>query len=104
MERDAERGQHAVDALRRSVHGAPGRIQDIGQFISALIYFLIFMAVVYFLIVVPYKHSEARRGVTVFGEPRPVKTCPACMAEDIPEAATKCRYCASQQPPAGAPA
>ncbi|WP_030668646.1 large conductance mechanosensitive channel protein MscL [Streptomyces cellulosae] len=77
---------------------------DVGQFISALIYFLIFMAVVYFLIVVPYKRSEARRGVTVFGEPLPVKTCPACLAEDLPEAASKCRYCATQQPPAGAPA
>ncbi|MFB7368344.1 MscL family protein [Streptomyces sp. NPDC056222] len=75
---------------------------DIGEFISALIYFLIFVAVVYFLIVVPYKHYQARRGVTVFGEPGPLKTCPACLAEDIPEAATKCRYCTSQQPPAGA--
>ncbi|MFD7629636.1 MscL family protein [Streptomyces sp. NPDC059851] len=75
---------------------------DIGQFISALIYFLVFLAVVYFLIVVPYKHYQARRGVTVFGEPGPVKTCPACLAEDIPEAATKCRYCTSQQPPASA--
>lgn len=76
---------------------------DIGQFISALIYFLIFVAVVYFLIVVPYNY-QARRGVTVFGEQGPVKTCPACLAEDIPAAATKCRYCTSQQPPAGAPA
>ncbi|MGW2934349.1 large conductance mechanosensitive channel protein MscL [Streptomyces sp. NPDC001156] len=35
---------------------------DIGSFISAVIYFIIFMAVVYFLIVVPYKHYSARRG------------------------------------------
>ncbi|MEU9862473.1 MscL family protein [Streptomyces sp. NPDC047971] len=77
---------------------------DIGQFISALIYFLIFVAVVYFLIVVPYKHYQARRGVTVFGEPGPVKTCPACLSEDIPEAATRCRYCTTQLPPTGAPA
>jgi large conductance mechanosensitive channel len=35
---------------------------DIGAFISALIYFVIFMAVVYFIIVVPYKHVQARRG------------------------------------------
>jgi large conductance mechanosensitive channel len=27
------------------------------------------MAAVYFLIVVPYKAIQARRGVTVFGEP-----------------------------------
>ena len=30
---------------------------DIGAFISAVIYFVIFMAVVYFLIVVPYKQG-----------------------------------------------
>src|SRR5581483_10270843 len=35
---------------------------DLGTFISAVIYFLIFMAVVYFLIVLPYKHVMARQG------------------------------------------
>jgi large conductance mechanosensitive channel len=73
---------------------------DIGQFISALIYFVIFVAVVYFLVVVPYKRVQARRGVTVFGEPGPVKTCPACLSEDLPAAATKCRYCGTEQPAA----
>ena len=46
---------------------------DIGAFISAVIYFVIFMAVVYFLIVVPYKHIQARRGQVVFGDPASVK-------------------------------
>ncbi|MFB7503210.1 large conductance mechanosensitive channel protein MscL [Streptomyces broussonetiae] len=72
---------------------------DIGSFISAVIYFIIFMAVVYFLIVVPYKHFSARRGVVVFEAPGPVKTCPACLCEDLPAAATKCRHCGSEQPP-----
>ncbi|MGO4427492.1 MscL family protein [Streptomyces sp. MCAF7] len=71
---------------------------DIGSFISALIYFLIFMAVVYFLIVVPYKAVQARRGITVFGDPGPAKTCPACLSGDIPKAAAKCRYCGTDQP------
>ncbi|ATL84644.1 MscL family protein [Streptomyces samsunensis] len=71
---------------------------NIGSFIAALIYFIIFMAVIYFLIVVPYKFTQARRGVEAFGEPGPVKTCPECLAEDIPEAARKCRYCGSDQP------
>ena len=74
---------------------------DIGSFISAVIYFVIFMAVVYFVIVVPYKMISARRGVTVFGDPPPVKTCPACLSDDLPAAATKCKYCASDQPPVG---
>lgn len=43
-----------------------------GSFISALIYFVIFMAVVYFVIVLPYKAIQARRGVTVFGDRKSV--------------------------------
>ncbi|MDW6060933.1 MscL family protein [Streptomyces sp. FXJ1.4098] len=71
---------------------------NVGSFISALIYFVIFMAVVYFVIVLPYKAIQTRRGVTVFGDPAPVKTCPACLSADIPEAAAKCRYCGTDQP------
>ena len=73
---------------------------DIGAFISALIYFVIFIAVVYFLIVVPYKHVQARRGQVVFGDPAPVKTCPYCLSDDLPVAASKCKYCSSEQPAA----
>jgi large conductance mechanosensitive channel len=75
---------------------------DFGSFISAIIYFVIFIAVVYFLIVVPYKHVQARRGQVVFGDPPPVKTCPACLSSDLPAAASKCKYCGTDQPAAGA--
>ena len=71
---------------------------DFGSFISAIIYFVIFIAVVYFLIVVPYKHVQARRGQVVFGDPAPVKTCPACLSSDLPAAASKCKYCGTDQP------
>jgi large conductance mechanosensitive channel len=70
---------------------------DIGALLSAIIYFIVFMAVLYFLIVVPYKTIMARRGETVFGEPAPVKTCPACLSDDLPVAASKCRYCGTEQ-------
>jgi large conductance mechanosensitive channel len=73
---------------------------DIGSFISAAIYFLVFMAVLYFVIVLPYKSVMAKRGQTVFGDPAPVKTCPACLSDDIPVAASKCRYCGTDQPAA----
>ena len=76
----------------------PKTFVDIGALISAIIYFVIFIAVVYFLIVVPYKHIQARRGQEVFGEPAPVKTCPYCLSDDLPAAASKCRYCGSDQP------
>jgi large conductance mechanosensitive channel len=68
---------------------------DVGSFISAVIYFLIFLAVVYFAIVVPYKMVMARKGTTVFGDPAPMQTCPACLSSDLPVGATKCKYCAT---------
>ena len=76
----------------------PKTFVDFGAFISAIIYFVIFIAVVYFVIVVPYKHVQARRGQTVFGDPAPVKTCPACLSSDLPAAASKCKYCGTEQP------
>jgi large conductance mechanosensitive channel len=76
----------------------PKTFVDIGALISAIIYFVIFIAVVYFLIVVPYKHLQARRGQEVFGEPGPVKTCPYCLSDDLPAAASKCKYCGTDQP------
>jgi large conductance mechanosensitive channel len=75
---------------------------EFGTFITAIINFVIFMAVVYFLIVVPYKHVQARRGQMVFGDPAPVKTCPACLSSDLPVAASKCKYCGTDQPAAAA--
>jgi large conductance mechanosensitive channel len=72
---------------------------DIGAVLSAVVYFIVFMAVLYFLIVVPYKTIMARRGETVFGEPAPVKTCPACLSDDLPAAASKCKYCGTDQSP-----
>src|ERR1700683_535687 len=76
----------------------PKTFVDIGAFIFAIIFFVVFIAVVYFVIVVPYKHVQARRGQTVFGDPAPVKTCPACLSSDLPAAALKCKYCGTDQP------
>jgi large conductance mechanosensitive channel len=70
-----------------------GQLLNFGAFVSAIVYFIIFMAVIYFVIVVPYRAYAARRGVTVFGDPAPVKTCPECLSEDVPAGATRCRYC-----------
>jgi large conductance mechanosensitive channel len=78
--------------------GNPKTFMDIGSFISAVIYFVIFMAIIYFVIIVPYKHVQARRGQVVFGDPPAVKTCPACLSSDLPAAASKCKYCGTDQP------
>jgi large conductance mechanosensitive channel len=73
-----------------------GQRINVGAFISAIIYFIIFMAVIYFLIVVPFRAYMRHRGTTVFGDPVPTKTCPSCRAADIPADATRCRYCTTQ--------
>jgi large conductance mechanosensitive channel len=72
-----------------------GQLLDFGAFVSAVIYFIIFMAVIYFLIVLPYRSYQRHRGVTVFGEPAPTKTCPECLSGDLPVAASKCKHCGS---------
>jgi large conductance mechanosensitive channel len=77
-----------------------GQRVDLGAFIGALIYFVIFVAVIYFLIVVPYRVYMRKRGKIVFGEPLPTRTCPNCMSSDVPAGATKCLHCASELTPA----
>lgn len=70
-----------------------GQLLDFGSLISAIVYFIVFVAVVYFAIVVPYRSYQRKRGVAVFTEPPPSKACPACLSDGLPLEATKCRYC-----------
>ena len=75
-----------------------GQFVDVGTFISAIVYCIIFMAVVYYVLVVPYRLYMAKQGKKVFGAPEPAaptKTCPECLSSDLPVAATKCLHCAS---------
>lgn len=73
-----------------------GQRINLGAFIGALIYFVIFMAVVYYLLVVPYRAYMRKRGQAVFGPPAPTKTCPYCQSTDVPVDATKCLHCGSE--------
>jgi large conductance mechanosensitive channel len=75
-----------------------GQLINFGAFIAAILYFIIFMGVIYFAIVVPYRTYQARRGVTVFGEPAHAKSCPECLSEELPAAATRCRFCTAVLP------
>ena len=70
-----------------------------GDFLNALVSFLLISAAVYFFVVVPVNHVIARmnRGET---PPDPTtKKCPECLSE-IPIAAKRCAHCA--QPVAAA--
>ncbi|HLG66265.1 MAG TPA: MscL family protein [Acidimicrobiales bacterium] len=83
--------------------GNPATFLNIGAFVTAVIYFVIFMGAIYFAVVVPYRYISKRRGAVVFGDPPAVKTCPACLSDDLPAAASKCKHCGSDQPTATAP-
>ncbi len=94
----AEGGYSIGLGVQLGAAGNKTTLLNIGAFISAIIYFIIFIAVVYFVIIVPYKAIQARRGQTVFGPPASLKTCPACLSTDLPAAASKCKYCGTDQP------
>jgi len=73
-----------------------GQQIQLGTFIGAVIYFFILMAVIYFVIVVPYRSYMARHGTAVFGEPPPTTTCPRCLSSDLPVDASRCKHCTSE--------
>ena len=65
-----------------------------GDFINAVITFVIDAAVIYFAIVLPMTRLQARRAAT----PDPdTKDCPECLSS-IPLAATRCAFCTVEQP------
>ena len=69
-----------------------GQRINLGAFISSIVYFVTFMAVVYFVLVVPYRAYMKKRGTTVFGDPAPTKECPSCLSGGLPLAATTVSY------------
>jgi large conductance mechanosensitive channel len=73
-----------------------GQFVDVGAFLADVIYFVIFVAVIYFALVVPYRAYMAKRGVAVFGDPDPTDTCPRCLSNDLPLGATRCPHCTSE--------
>ncbi len=62
-----------------------------GDFINALIAFVIIAAVLYFLVVSPYARFKARFEPAPVPEPE-MKGCPRCLS-NIPKAATRCPFC-----------
>jgi large conductance mechanosensitive channel len=66
-----------------------------GDFVNAVLSFLIIAAVVYFLVVVPFGRLLERFKPTP-EEPAPVKDCTECLSS-IPAAARMCAFCASEQ-------
>ena len=94
-------GKADVSALAFTVGGSgtpadPGTTFPYGQFLNALIAFVLIAAAVFFLVVKPINALMAgqRRGETVDPTTRP---CPECLSE-IPMAAKRCAFCTAEQP------
>ncbi|TMR88460.1 large conductance mechanosensitive channel protein MscL [Nonomuraea basaltis] len=63
-----------------------------GNFLNAIISFLMVASVVYFLVVKPYTHIKERNAAKVESTTR---DCPECLSE-IPKAASRCAFCSAE--------
>ncbi len=62
-----------------------------GDFLTAVINFLILAAVVYFFLVIPTQYL-LKKFTPAVATPPATKPCPQCLG-DIPIAATRCKFC-----------
>jgi large conductance mechanosensitive channel len=84
-------GKPDFSALVLPINGSPILL---GDFINAVVSFLLVAAAVYYVIVVPVNAIKARRNR---GEAPPdptTKKCPECLSE-VPVAARRCAFCTS---------
>ena len=81
---------------------AGGQTFLIGDFVNALIAFLLVALVLYYLVVTPMNRllDRFKPAPTV---PAPTKECPECLSK-IPAAATRCAFCTTVLTTADAPA
>jgi large conductance mechanosensitive channel len=62
-----------------------------GDFLNALVSFVVIAAVVYYFVVLPYTRLRRPEGSAE------TKSCPECLSE-IPAAARRCAFCGERQP------
>lgn len=72
----------------------------VGDFINAVVSFLIIAAVVFFFVVRPVNALMSRRKTELPVDPT-TRDCPYCMSS-IPLKATRCAFCTQELPPVGA--
>ncbi|MGI5835706.1 MAG: large conductance mechanosensitive channel protein MscL [Chloroflexota bacterium] len=69
----------------------------IGDFINAVLSFLVIAAVVYYLVVLPFQKLLDRYKGDSQITPATTRDCPYCLSK-VPLAATKCAFCTSDLP------
>lgn len=89
-------GQPDFSALQWTVNGSRFLI---GDFINALVAFVMIAAAIYFFVVAPMNALEARRKAQSPAAPT-TKKCPECLSE-IPIEARRCAFCAQSLVEAG---
>jgi large conductance mechanosensitive channel len=75
-----------------------GSVFFYGAFINAVIAFVLIAAAIFFFVVKPINHMQARRA----GQDGPptMRPCPECLSE-IPVAASRCAFCTTEVAAAG---
>jgi large conductance mechanosensitive channel len=91
-------GQPDFSAIRFSIHGS---VFALGDFINALVSFLLVATAVYFFVVTPVNMLVARMRKAPAPADPTTKKCPECLSE-IPVDARRCAHCG--QPVASAQA
>jgi large conductance mechanosensitive channel len=86
-------GKPSFDALHFTVHKSTFLY---GDFINAIVSFLLIATAVYFFVVLPV-NSLMARFKTERDPEEPTKDCPECLSS-IPQAASRCAFCAVEQP------
>lgn len=89
-------GQPDFSAIAFTVNGSRFLV---GDFINAVVAFVLVGAAVYFFVVMPMNMLEERRRRGAAPPDPTTKTCPECLSE-VPVAAVRCAFCA--QPLVGA--
>jgi large conductance mechanosensitive channel len=85
-------GTHDFSRLSFRINGS---VFAYGDFLNAVLSFVIVAAVVFFLVVKPMMLFVARLDRDAPAEPASTRACPRCLSV-IPAAATRCAHCTSE--------
>ncbi len=86
-------GKGSFDNLTFTIHHSAF---GYGNFLDAVLTFVIIAAIVFFFVVQPVEALMAKFSPPVPAEPPPTKECRECLST-IPSAATRCAFCTVQQ-------
>ncbi len=81
-------GTPDFSAIKYTVHGSNIMV---GNFLNAVIAFVLLAGVVYFFLVIPTQ-ALLKKFNPPAAEPPVTKACPQCLG-DVPTAATRCKFC-----------